>query len=659
MSHGSFHPCKAHIRITDDSFPKMEPNMSTTTDAGIGSERLLEVSDLVKRASEDAVQLRIVERFLSEVERRLLKTMPSVFDIQRIRTALEILKTLSEEDDVDECLEAEFRLDQEFHLWKELIIERDQKIETYHFRRLCDSTPYPLEDGIFVALASFYRGMELTPATQSKFDLSVTRLFTRSVSGGRREMKGLRSDIAKQVRRLFPRRESDVVSADEVAAAVSTIEGFTNEALDFEVFEELVKANIFDRYRAFKREIGSLFFEPEIVAAAIECNIAVGNVFDTLLRSADEQLSSRLTVDVDLASALHDPSPETRLHINELFRVFFGENEPSDHAVSGDVDYLGKLLSKSASSKPGVNKQPDEQPQIDTSSAQGRLAPFLRTLTEARPDGELLLKQMRRSESLRTFDINDFLYSSDGSPDVVCRRALGLILWSLEFRENDLKQSKELTETIQREATSLLYKAEHLAAKLQHEIEVSDELNESRLRGVLNALLDSRLRLERGIVRFTNRKIAEVSESTQKGVDQTTAKSSGGFAAVFSRWLIITLVFIAAVTGIFYFMQREFGGLVGNNSALSELDIRTLPQHEFMKSAYRHEKTLFITVHDAWSQRSADERKQTISEILEKSGFRFQTVVVMSESGAILENVSREGMYLDNGLSQASPALNQ
>jgi hypothetical protein len=635
--------------------PKEMRLMQTTAESGISTDRLKEISDLAKRAGDEAVHLRIVERFISEVERRLLKTVPTIFDIQRVRTALDILKTLSEEDDIDECLEAEFRLDQEFHLWKELIIERDQKIETYHFRRLCDSAPYPLEDEVFIALASFYRGVDLTPATQSKFDLSVTRLFTRPVSGGRREMKGVRSDIAKQVNRLFPQREGETVSVDEVDSAVLTIEGFTNEALDYEVFEDLVKANIFDRYRAFKREIGSLFFQPEIVAAAIECNIAVGNVFDTLLRSADEQLSSRLTVDVDLASALHDPSPETRLHINELFRVFFGDNEPSDHAISGDVDYLGKLLSRSASSKPAVDKHPDEQPQIESTSAQGRLAGFLRTLTEARPDTELLLKQMRRSESLRTFDINDFLYSSDGSPDVVCRRALGLILWSLEFRENDLKQSKELTETIQREATSLLYKAEHLAAKQQHEIEVSDELNESRLRGVLNALLDSRLRLERSIVRFTNRKIAEVSESTQKVADHSSAaKSNGGLAAVFSRWLIITLVFVAAVAGIFYFMQQEFGGLVGNNSALSELDIRTLPQHEFMKSAYRHEKTIFITVHDSWSQRSADERKQTISEILEKSGFRFQTVVVMSESGAILENVSREGMYLDNGLSQAS-----
>src|SRR6185369_3708573 len=114
------------------------------------------------------------------------KTTPVIFDIERIKTALSILKTLTEEDDIDECLEAEFRLDQEFHLWRTLIVERDQKIETYHFRRLCDSAPYPLGDEIFVALVWFYRDLELTPASQSKFDLSVTRLFTRNRPDGLR-----------------------------------------------------------------------------------------------------------------------------------------------------------------------------------------------------------------------------------------------------------------------------------------------------------------------------------------------------------------------------------------------------------------------------------------------------------------------------------------
>jgi hypothetical protein len=622
--------------------------MSTTTEAGLSTQKLREISDLVKRAGEEAVQLRIVERFLSEIERRLLKSTPQVFDIERIRTALQILKTLSDEDDIDECLEAEFRLDQEFHLWRELIVERDQKIETYHFRRLCDSSPHPLEDEIFIALAGFYRGLDLTPATQSKFDLSITRLFTRPMAGGRRELRNLRSENVRRLMELFPSAEV-FGSPDDVDYGVSAIDGFIDEALNFTVFEDLVKSNIFDRYRVFKRELGMLFFEPRILAAAVECNVAVGNVFDDLLRTADEQLSSRLTVDVDLASALHDPAPETRSHINDLFKAFFGDNEPRDESVNGDIDYLGKLLSVSSKNNEPRSKNVDAEP--SATSAQGRLAPFLRTLTEARPDTELLLQQMRRSESLARVDINDFLFAADGSVDVVSRRALGLILWSMEFRGNELKQSNELTESIQREATSLLYKAEHLAAKLQQEVEVSDELNESRLRAVLNALLDSRLKLERGIVRFTNRKIAQLTEAAaakpQPAVIEPKGELSVGGA--FFRWLVITALTVALVGGAFYFIRQQFGNLVGTGSTLSEIDTRSLPQSEFIKSAYRHDRTLFITARDTWTRRTPDERRETIDQIFDRPGFKFQTIVVMSEAGAVLENVSRDRTYLEYG----------
>jgi hypothetical protein len=240
---------------------------------------------------------------------------------------------------------------------------------------------------------------------------------------------------------------------------------------------------------------------------------------------------------------------------------------------------------------------------------------------------------------------------------VFCRRALGLILWSLEFRETDLKQSRELTESIQREATSLLYKAEHLAAKLQHEIEVSDELNESRLRGVLNALLDSRLKLERGIVRFTNRKIAESSDGAHPRTEHASppaAKPRRSIAKMFVRWMTISIVLAAAAVGVYSFMQQPIGNLLGNNANFSEIDTRALPQHELMKSAYLHDRTLFITVHDTWMQRPAEERKQAVKDILSRPGSHVQTVVVMSESGAVLETISREGIYLDNGLSQAS-----
>ena len=144
----------------------------------------------------------------------------------------------------------------------------------------------------------------------------------------------------------------------------------------------------------------------------------------------------------------------------------------------------------------------------EEATLQDRLAPVLRTLTEARPNTELLTSQLRRLESAGSVNVNDFLYNKAEGPDILARRVLGLILWTVEFRESELGQQKVLTESIQRECTALLVKIEHLANKLEAEIEHSDEDDQARLRTVMNCLRDSRSKLERAIVRFTNRKIA-------------------------------------------------------------------------------------------------------------------------------------------------------
>ena len=71
-------------------------------------------------------------------------------------------------------------------------------------------------------------------------------------------------------------------------------------------FEELINNKLFDRFREFKRGLGQRFFDPEIVAASIECNLAVGNAFNTLLGNANENLSSKLISTFDFAEAFHD-----------------------------------------------------------------------------------------------------------------------------------------------------------------------------------------------------------------------------------------------------------------------------------------------------------------------------------------------------------------
>jgi hypothetical protein len=289
----------------------------------------------------------------------------------------------------------------------------------------------------------------------------------------------------------------------------------------------------------------------------------------------------------------------------------------------------------------------------EQATLQDRLAPILRTLTEARPNAELLTNQLRRLESTGPVRIDDFLYNKAGSPDVLARRVLGLILWTVEFREKELGQQKELTESIQRECTALLVKIEHLSNKLDAEIEASNDDDQARLRTVLNCLRDSRLRLERSIVRFTNRKMASAETAAPAAPAASRPSASQpkrSFGSAIFRWIVISLVLSAATAITLYLVNKQFDGVLTSTSGFATVDLRTLPQHELMKSAYRHDHTLFINAHNAWKEVAEDERVKALQAIIDDPKYaRVQTVVVMGDDGDVIESRSRSTMIPNYG----------
>lgn len=286
-------------------------------------ERLREINRLVHTAGTEAIRLRIVERFLSEVERRMMRISTLVFDVERVRTALQILKDITIDEDEDVCFEAEFRLEQEFKLWRTLIEQRDSQIQTYDYRRFMDATTEPLSDEIFISLALFYRGLKFSPATQSKFDLAVTRLFTGPRTGVIRSPRFSREEMAAKLSKLYEKDGVEMKPSSASEESVMRIDAFISEARGFNNVDELIQSGIFDRYRVFKRDLESGFFEPDVVAAAIECNLVFGNAFNHLLKRADGGLGEKVSPEVDLAGVLHDPTPGARGHISDLMSEIF------------------------------------------------------------------------------------------------------------------------------------------------------------------------------------------------------------------------------------------------------------------------------------------------------------------------------------------------
>lgn len=627
-------------------------------------EKLNQFRSLAVRASNNAVRFRIVERFLCEVDRWLLKLASSVFDVTRIKEAIHTLKTSTLDDPSATLLEAEFQLLREFQLWQQLIEDKDRSIETYNFRRFCDSSVEPFDNEIFVALASFYRGTPYSHTSQSKFDLVVTRLFSDVDDTGRRHLRFNPNQIAKRVEQVLGESGAAEDKSDRFldnAGAVTAIHSFIAEAHGLDDFESLIECRLFDRYREFKLELGVQFFEPVVIAAAVQCNVVFANAFNEMLEAANENLSEILTSEIDIPSALHDPAPEAQAHLSDVLREFFNF-EPADRPIreGGETEHIWELLSLAGEKAASSHEYPDpltESPGIEfdvTQSARERLMPFLKTLTKTEPDAGLLLGQLNRTKSLRALNLSDFLYSEDHSADVRTRRILGLILWSEEFLQNELTRRKTLTPTAQHEVLSLIQKSEEFATILRSEIYAAEEASKSRLLVVLNSLLESRLRLEGAIVRFTNRNFSQTrSDSHDEEKTETVATEPAADDVVVDRnsssgrWLLWVLLIAALITAAFYFYPKSDTDLAPTRTATQHIDISFLPNHEFIRDAYRRESTMFVTVQESWTKLPAEKQKAFLKNLLEYPGTTpYESVVLRDSGGRLLGNISGYGVYV-------------
>src|SRR5688500_13280505 len=114
------------------------------------------IDDIFERLSEEAMSLRITEKFLFMVERSLLRESKPAFDVARVKEHLKNLNPRS--GPAEELRKVSIDgLRKEFASWREALTVIDSEIETFHIRRFCDSARGSLNDKIFHSLARFYR----------------------------------------------------------------------------------------------------------------------------------------------------------------------------------------------------------------------------------------------------------------------------------------------------------------------------------------------------------------------------------------------------------------------------------------------------------------------------------------------------------------------
>ncbi len=242
-----------------------------------------------KRAVEEVSGLQLVEHIFSGVERQQKKAIPKPYDDLNVKKALHAFLQVSGDAKSPEHAQAEFQLMQETESWYSALSHRDKLISVSNLRVFCETAKPALSAQALIALARFYRNSPYSEAVRSKFDLIVTRLFTKDLPDEKREITFERDELITHLAGLYAEWESVSLYGNEgedesdTLLAAFKFEDLMSEARAAANFDELVRNDFYNRLRAFKESIGERFFAPLVTATAIECNTRVGNRFIELL----------------------------------------------------------------------------------------------------------------------------------------------------------------------------------------------------------------------------------------------------------------------------------------------------------------------------------------------------------------------------------------
>lgn len=302
-----------------------------------------------KRAMDEVTGLQMVDHVLSGVEREQMKLVPKPYDDLPVKLALHDFMQVMHETNTTEHAQSEFRLMQETENWCSALSHRDKHISIAHLRRHCETTRPALSSQALIALARFYRNSPYSEPVRSKFELVITRLFSREYETNLRSLLLSREEMIQQLKELYADWSSiQLYSSDEedsdILISLLKFEDFISEAENTDSFGELIAKDFFNRLRLFKQNCNETFFAPLVAVSAIEANVKIGNRYLTLLKKEkeksnaaaleekygflhDQAISDATGKTFQLAELLHERSEKPKKKPTEIVEVAVKEQE--------------------------------------------------------------------------------------------------------------------------------------------------------------------------------------------------------------------------------------------------------------------------------------------------------------------------------------------
>lgn len=285
-------------RLADSATPDApaanEKMPEKSLDATSADKKNLKGTDFYRRkAMEEVAFLQMVEAAFAGVERDQMKMVPKSYDDLEVKKVLHSFLHVAPDAAATEHSQAEFQLLQATENWYSTLADRDRRMLTAHLRRYCESSRPPLSAPALLALARFYRNSAYSEQVRSKFDLMMTRIFSREIDDNKREVIFSRAELVEHIKELYAEWSSVPLYATEnddqgILQTAKQFEDFIRESDEANTFDDLINSNFFNRLRLFKESASEDFYAPFVAAVGIEANIHIGNRYVELLEKEEQ-----------------------------------------------------------------------------------------------------------------------------------------------------------------------------------------------------------------------------------------------------------------------------------------------------------------------------------------------------------------------------------
>ncbi|MDH3493278.1 MAG: hypothetical protein OEM82_06990 [Acidobacteriota bacterium] len=471
---------------------------------------------LFEKLREEALDLEMVDKFLSSVEQKNRLVSGMLFDNGRLHEALFKLAAGHSSGDDSEIEEAELIAESELASWRETLELRNDMIETYHIRRFHDYTKAPLDISLLISLARVFRSLPYSESNQSKYDLVVTRLFTKGDVESKRMLRVPRAKIGEALKAIFPDQPSKHPDRP-VEGVIEYFDEFIASLKNLGDFEEFIETDSFEALRRYKRDLGELFFHPDVSAAAIECNVTIGNVFSGLINHDNGPLYELINNKFDFAGVFHDVSPSAKTKLWDEFDL----DQPDDESSFGspDREKIKELLEIigsdhfTASGEKGCD--PESESDRLEKSASDLVNEFLLKLSVANPDFKVIRSELDHFGVLQSVDLEYILGGKLEAVTELCKSVLALIIWTEELCAYNLEDMDHLSENAKSQAATLIQLSERYQQELQEAVNRNGYHEQIRLLTVSNRLLASHLDLKKMLVQHTQMRLEVFEDPPQ------------------------------------------------------------------------------------------------------------------------------------------------